>query len=340
MSTDSLNLSNRPAVSICIPTCNRVSLLKVALESCDAQTFGDYEIVITDNSDNDDTLKFVQSLRNQKIHYHKNKKNIGIARNLELCISRGRGLYIKVLMDDDVLKPEALEEMTRAMEQNPHVGVVMAPLDIINQAGKPINYRAYLIKKLKQLYRYRESSQLVLKKTILTDFLTKEYPCCVPSGIMYRKECFDRLGPIDVNMIFITDVEICARFATEYDFYYIDKPLCSWRYSPLSYTVTNLHQKGLDTEIYYLLTKKLCADPKVLALYSQEEVVKLRKKAYFFASKRAVLSILAGIRTLNFPLIFQTLRLMKRNDPYKSNLILLPFNIAYEVVLAGVSWFK
>jgi glycosyltransferase involved in cell wall biosynthesis len=340
MSTHSLNINKKPAVSICIPTCNRVSLLKIALESCDAQTCSDYEIVITDNSDNNDTLEFIKSLDNPKIRYHKNETNIGIARNLELCTSRGTGRYIKVLMDDDVLKPEALAEMTLAMEQNPNVGVVMAPLDIIDQAGMPINYRAYLIKKIKLLYRYRKSSQLIPKKTILTDFLTKEYPCCVPSGIMYRRECFDRLGPIDVNMIFITDVEVCARFATEYDFYYIDKPLCSWRYSPLSYTVTNLHQKGLDTEIYYLLTKKLCADPKVLALYSKEEMVGLHKKAYFFASKRAVLSILAGIRTMNFPLIFQTLGLMKKNDPYPSNLIALPFNIAREIFSAGISWLK
>ena len=35
-----------PKVSICIPTYKRPELLKVALDSCLAQTFKDFEVVI------------------------------------------------------------------------------------------------------------------------------------------------------------------------------------------------------------------------------------------------------------------------------------------------------
>jgi len=329
-----------PEVSICIPTYNRLGQLKEALDSCFSQTFTNYEIVITDNSDNNETFEYIKSLGRQNIRYYKNSKNIGPVKNFALSIDKGVGSYIKPLMDDDVLEPIALEEMVSAMRNNSSAGVVMAPLFIIDSSGKRINFRAYLIKKIKTLYRYREKSQLISGRTILNDFLTREYPCCVPSGLMYRKECFNRLGPIDPSVMFIVDVDICARFSTKYDFYYIDKPLASWRHSKLSHTVVNLHQKGQDTVAYYRLTEKLCASPDVLAQYLATEIPELKKKAYFFASKRAVLSIIAGVRSGNPRLILQTCCLMSRHDPYPSNLCLLPFNIAGEILKAAFSWIK
>ena len=329
-----------PEVSICIPTYNRLAQLKEALDSCFAQTFTNYEIAITDNSDNNITFEYIKSLGRQNIRYYKNSENIGPVKNFALSIEKGIGPFIKPLMDDDILHPTALDEMVSAMRSHSSAGVVMAPLTIIDSLGKSIDFRAYLIKKIKILYRYRTKSQLIPAHIILDDFLTREYPCCIPSGLMYRKECFDRLGPIDPAVKFIVDVDICARFATKYDFYYIDKPLASWRYSELSHTVVNLHQKGQDTVAYYSLTEKLCADPGVLSQYSLTEIPRLKKRAYFFASKRAVLSIIAGVRSRNPGLVLQTCRLMKKHDPYPSNLFLLPFNIMGEVMKAALSWFR
>lgn len=276
-----------PEVSICIPTYNRLGQLREALDSCFAQTFTNYEIVITDNSDNSETFDYINSLGRQNIRYYKNSENIGPVKNFALSVAMGRGAYIKPLMDDDLLEPMALKEMVSAMLDNPSAGVVMAPLWIINSEGDRINYYAYLIKKIKLLYRYRRKSQLVPAHTILNDFITREYPCCVPSGLMYRKECFDRLGPIDPQVMFIVDVDICARFATHYDFYYIDNPLASWRHSELSHTVVNLHQKGQDTVAYYHLAEKLCANPDVLSQYLPTEIPSLKKKSLLFCKQKS-----------------------------------------------------
>ena len=329
-----------PLVSICITTYNRLDLLKIALQSCFNQTFENYEIIISDNSDNNQTQDFIKSLSKNNIRYFKNTENIGPEKNVALSISLGVGKYIKPLMDDDVLMPTALEEMVGIMESQKNVGVVMAPLNIINLEGKQITQQAYLIKKRRLLYRYKKSSQLVHKKLVLIDFMTKQYPCCIPSGLMYRNEGIQRLGSIDVEMKFIGDVEICARFATAYDFYYIDKPLSSWRHSELSYTVVNLHQQGESTEIYYRITEKLLANPSVRNIFSEKEFSKIKKKAYFFSTKRTVISVIAGIRTKNVSLILQTLKIMKRNEPYISNLVILPFNLAGEIMMAGLSWIK
>lgn len=330
--------ANSPLVTICIPTYERPKELLKALNSCFEQTYQNLEIVITDNSQTDETQRLIQSLGRANIRYSKNLVNIGPIDNLKLAIDSASGEYIKVLMDDDILLPTAIEKMASVLEDFPQVGVVMAPMFIIDDCDRRIDYRAYLIKKLPLIYRYRKESGLIPGKRILYDFLTTQYPCCVPSGIMYRKTCFDTMGPIDIDMKFAVDVDICARFSAMYDFYYIDEPLSAWRYSELSHTVVNLHKKGQDTEIYYRLTEKLLRDQRIRDQFSDKEYAKLRKNAYFFSSKRAVLSIIAGLRSRNLALIFQTIKLMKKNDPYPSNLMLLPFNIAGEVFKAGISW--
>lgn len=338
--SEDLGVSSKPLVSICIPTYERPQVLLKALESCFNQTYKNFEIVITDNSESNETQELVESLARPNIRYTKNIKNLGPIHNLKLAIDSASGKYVKVLMDDDILLPSIIEEMVDKFEEMDRVGVVMAPMFIIDDSDARINYRAYLIKKFSLIYEFQKKSGLIPGKQILKEFLTKSYPCCVPSGIMYRKSCFDELGSIDVNMKFAVDVEICARFATAYDFYYINKPLSEWRFSNLSHTVVNLHQKGQDTEIYYELTKKLINNSIVENVFQGESYEQIRKDAYFFSSKRAVLSIIAGMRSKNLALITQTIGIMRKNDPYPSNLLKLPFNLLAEVFMAGLSWLR
>jgi glycosyltransferase involved in cell wall biosynthesis len=87
-----------PLVSVCIPTYARPGLLKEAVYSCLNQTFSDYEIVITDNSDDDDSGRWIRQLDDPRIRYHKNERNIGGAGNFTKALSLARGKYVKWLM--------------------------------------------------------------------------------------------------------------------------------------------------------------------------------------------------------------------------------------------------
>ncbi len=328
-----------PVVSICIPTYNRPDLLLKALKSCLAQSYKDYEIVITDNSSNEDSKNGIESLNNSSIRYHKNEKNIGGLGNLNKALELSQGKYIKYLMDDDLLKPDCLEKMVPILDKYPDVGVVMSPLEIINENDERTHPVFYLIQKMNYLYKYRKDSGLIDKKIILFDFLARVYPCCVPTGILYRKECFNRLGLLDKNAKFAVDVEICMRFSLEYDFYYLDEVLSSWRFNPKSDTV-QLHSAGMDSEVFYYITEKYLNHEKVKLLFEGKNWGKIVRKSYLFASKRSLLSILAGVRSLNFSSIFNTLRIIFHYDKYFVNKIMLPF-IALAEIFGGItSWFQ
>ena len=312
----------------------------MALKSCLNQSFQDFEIVITDNSGGDETKDYIAKLNESRIRYYKNERNLGFTGNFNEVITKSKGEYIKVLMDDDLMEPTTLGDMAEVLDEHPSVGVVMSPMNIINQKGEKDYYKAYLIKKVYFLYRYQKYSGLVPRTRILLDFLTKKYPCCIPSALMYRRDCFKRLGGLDLSMKFATDVEICMRISKQYDFYYLDKLLTSWRFSPSSLTV-NLHQSGNDVEEFYYLTEKYLNDPEVKKDLNSRQWLRIQQDAYLFATKRCFLSILAGIHNRNLTIIANTLRLIYKRDPYANrSLAKVAPNLIGEVLSAARSWLK
>jgi glycosyltransferase involved in cell wall biosynthesis len=99
-----------PFVSICIPAYKRVSYLKRLLESIIIQTYKDFEVVITDDSDNDSVKDLVKEYENRlPIRYFKNEYALGTPANWNCAISKAKGQWIKLMHDDDWFStPESL----------------------------------------------------------------------------------------------------------------------------------------------------------------------------------------------------------------------------------------
>ncbi|WP_088833320.1 glycosyltransferase [Paenibacillus tyrfis] len=102
-----------PKVSVLIPTYNRPEYLEQALYSVLQQTYKNIEIIISDDSTNDETRQLIETYtkNHQHIFYHKNGSNLGQFENDLKCIELATGEYISFLMDDDLFHPEKIEKM-------------------------------------------------------------------------------------------------------------------------------------------------------------------------------------------------------------------------------------
>ena len=322
-----------PLVSICTPTYNRPDFLERAIRSCLAQTFQDFEIIVTDNSTNDSSEKRIARLNDPRIRYFKNEKNLGPCGNSNRAVSLVKGKYLKFLMDDDLIKPRCLELMVSALENNPRAGIAMAPMEIIDENGKRIFPRFYVFRKMQYRYRYRVGDGLVDKRTATKEFLTHDYFCCVPSGVMMRTECFQRFGLFDEAADFAGDLDKLMQIATAYDLYYIDQVLSSWRLLANNHTAS-LHQTGLKIGAFYYITRKILEQTKALELFPPQEREKIIRDSLFFCSCRALLNGLAGIRARSPKLIFQMIRSVFREDKYLVNKLRLPLFVLREVFIS------
>ena len=105
-------------VSICIPTYKLPDLPKAAIDSCLAQTFQDFEIVISDDSADARTEEMIQSLFSDRtIRYVRNDPGLGQAKNVNQLFGLAQGEFLMLLPDDDFLTPAAVETLLKPLEK-------------------------------------------------------------------------------------------------------------------------------------------------------------------------------------------------------------------------------
>lgn len=110
----------RPFFSILIPTYNRSSTLKCAIESVLLQSFDDFEIIVIDDCSPDDTQEVVKSFQDKRIRYYRNKKNLGTEGNIKKAFSYPKGEYIFTIGDDDfVLFADTLAYIKNILDKKP-----------------------------------------------------------------------------------------------------------------------------------------------------------------------------------------------------------------------------
>jgi len=326
---------NTPLVSICVPTYNRPEYLRRAVESCLAQTYPHFEVIITDNSTNEDSARMAAKWSDARVRYFSNQGNIGPFRSTNRAISLAQGQYIKLLMDDDLLKARCLELMVKAMEENPTAGIAMAPMELIDAEDRRIFPKFYVFRKMHYRYRYQAGDGLIDRWRILKDFLTRDYPCTVPSGLMFRAEALRRAGEFRPQADFAGDLEMCMRIAPEWDFYYIDEVLSSWRFMPTCHTAS-LHQTGLNISVFYKITRECLENRRVKELLTEygwfgNNWNQIVRDSLFFCSSRALLNGLAGLRARNPALILSTIKTIVREDPHPVNWLRLPLFVIHQI---------
>jgi glycosyltransferase involved in cell wall biosynthesis len=129
-------------VAIGMPVWNGEPFLSDAIESILAQTYGDLELVISDNASTDDTAEICHSYakRDTRIQYIKQGKNIGANPNYNLVFHRSSGEYFKWAAHDDVLAPEFIQECVKVLDDDKDVVLCSPATVLINEDGSPVRY--------------------------------------------------------------------------------------------------------------------------------------------------------------------------------------------------------
>ena len=114
--------TNRPLVSVVIPTYNRRQLLERAVESVRAQTYDHWELLIVDDGSADDTASYGAALQasEPRVRFLANtahKSGPGGARNQGIELAQGE--LVAFLDSDDTWLPTKLQEQVAYFEQHP-----------------------------------------------------------------------------------------------------------------------------------------------------------------------------------------------------------------------------
>ena len=97
-------------ISIVIPYHGRLSLFKETLESLRKQSFKDFEVVISDDTNDTENIKMlIDSYSDLHIKYVKSSINLGAISNTLQGINNASNNFIHILHTDDILSPNCIQ---------------------------------------------------------------------------------------------------------------------------------------------------------------------------------------------------------------------------------------
>ncbi|MBU7594538.1 glycosyltransferase family 2 protein [Metabacillus halosaccharovorans] len=120
----------KPKISVIIPLYNVEDYIEECLNSIINQTYGidNLEIILIDDQSKDTTYQIALTYKNrypENVNLIKNERNIGIGRVRNLGVSKSIGEYFIFVDSDDVLPIDAIEKMTRPLDEDPDLDLVI-----------------------------------------------------------------------------------------------------------------------------------------------------------------------------------------------------------------------
>lgn len=230
-------------LSICIPAFKRVEYLERLLDSIAGQTFKDFEVVITDDS-NDASVadlieKYDSSISN--LIYHKNEQVMGTPENWNEAIKRANTEWIKIMHDDDWFSSEnSLKQFAKAIDDNPQANFIFSAYN--NFLGQ---------KKIKGMLLSGINKSLLGRSVF---YLFKEQFIGNPSCTLVRK---DNNIDYDKRLKWVVDFDYYIRYLLVHkNFFYIDKALINVGLNEDQVTKYTFRNPSVELPENHLLLRK------------------------------------------------------------------------------------
>ncbi len=207
-----------PKVSVCIPTYNRSAYLRQAIESVQAQTYRDYELLVLDNVSTDGTPQVVAGVKDARVRYFRNERRLSIIASYNRCLELARGQYVALLPDDDLWLPRFLERTVSILDSHPRVGFAHTALYVMDDRGKK-----------QKLSRKWKTDRIFPEAELPQRFLRGGYPQFYVCTLIMRRECYEEVGLLDERLTLAYDWELMFRISLHYGSAYVAEPLACFR---------------------------------------------------------------------------------------------------------------
>ncbi len=217
-----------PKVSVITRTCNRIVLLRRALESVLAQDFTDWEhIIVNDGGDSAELDKVLASYKTRyagRLVVIHNAVSTGMQEASNAGLSLARGIYVGIHDDDDAWAPQFLSSTVAYLEErgpdSSCQGVVVNTVKIneeLGHDGQPVEIS-------------REAYLPLRKVNLFSVAYENPFP---PIAFLYRRSVIAQIGPYDPRFSLVGDMDFNIRFLLRWEIGVICRPLAfyHWRKS-------------------------------------------------------------------------------------------------------------
>ena len=133
-------MSVSPPLTIGLPVYNGQNYVSESLDSLLAQTYTDFELIISDNASTDSTEEICRdyAARDSRIRYVRQPMNMGAAPNHNYLVQSARGRLFKWAAHDDLFAPKLVERCIEALEDRPELILAHAYMGTADEHGNTL----------------------------------------------------------------------------------------------------------------------------------------------------------------------------------------------------------
>jgi glycosyltransferase involved in cell wall biosynthesis len=215
-----------PAISVLVTTYNHERWVLEALDSLRAQSFEDYEVIITDDCSSDRTVEVIRAWLERTgfsatLIINDHNKGIAAVRNAALEVARGE--FVCSLSGDDCYHPQRLELQHAALTRFPaEVAGIFSDMRLIDPEGQPLGQT------------WLESvgaappppPERVFRRLLVSSFLPAP-------ATMVRRDALNRVGRYDESLVF-EDYDMWLRLSDQFELRFVAELLVDYRIHPES----------------------------------------------------------------------------------------------------------
>ena len=280
--------SDKITISFITASYNYENFIQETIKSVQSQSVQDWEMIIVDDGSKDNSVEVIKSIAKNdsriKLYQHEGGKNRGLAKTLQLGLSKASGNWIVFLESDDTIEPNYLREKIEVIKKYPEVSLIFNDLNLFgeetaikNMEDEYINKFHSIIKNFNYPVKFGNEflhlnivptfSVVMLKKSALQNV---NWFCAIPSLIDYH---------------------LWSQIAYDNEFYYLDKKLTNWRIHKDSYINNKLDERKFAYFRQVQLKSNLNGNKWLLFYHIKFRLLVLKRKIIRWSYKNKELEL-------------------------------------------------
>ncbi len=271
-----------PRVSVVVPTFNNSRHIDATVHSILSQTYGDFELIVSDHSSTDGTWERLRAMpADPRISLMRVPPGGGAPANWDAVTQRATGEFIKLVCGDDILYPTSLAEQVAAFDRHPDAVLVASQRDIVDEAGVPV-VRGRGVQHLHGLVDGRKA----VRRSVRAGTNIFGEPACV----LVRRQVLLDSGGWDSRSPFLLDQATWSRVLMHGPMVAVRRPLAGFRISASQWSVSLSRQQSEHASAFHRRIadehQHLLTDSDVLIGNTRATLMALKRRLVYLWLRR------------------------------------------------------
>lgn len=229
-------------VSVCVPTYRGAATLGATLRSVLAQDCDDLEVVVADDGSDDATIEVARGAGDVRVRVLTAAANRGPAANWDRAVAAATGRYLKVMGQDDLLRPGCLAAQAAVLDAEPGVVLAACRRDVVGPDDRVL-FAGRGLGGLSGRVEGRAALRAVVR--------SGTNPLGEPVAGLVRTTDARRLGGFRTDLPYVIDLDWWCRLLAGGALWGTAETLVAFRVSPSSWSVALAGEQSRQVRALY-----------------------------------------------------------------------------------------